>query len=66
MDNLTAADYRLLLSLLKFAIVEPEQRDRVHYALLLRMAMCAEPDKGPHAHARSGDPVPGMPGAVYL
>lgn len=33
MDDLTAADYRLLLSLLKFAIVAPEQRERVQSAL---------------------------------
>lgn len=28
-EPLTAADYRLLLSLLKFAIVAPDQRERV-------------------------------------
>jgi hypothetical protein len=33
MDDLTAADFRLLLSLLKFAIVAPEQRERVQSAL---------------------------------
>lgn len=41
MDDLTAADYRLLLSLLKFAIVAPEQRERVQGALEEEMA-CAE------------------------
>jgi hypothetical protein len=33
MGELKAADYRLLLSLLKFAIVAPEQRERVQAAL---------------------------------
>lgn len=33
MDDLTAADYRLLLSLLAYAIVAPDQRARVQGAL---------------------------------
>jgi len=46
MDDLTAADFRLLLSLLKFAIVAPDQRDRVQSALEQEMA-CAEAWENP-------------------
>lgn len=38
MDELNSADYRLLLSLLKFAIVAPDQRERVQGALEEAMA----------------------------
>jgi len=34
MDDLTATDYRLLLSLLGYAIVLPEQRYRIERALM--------------------------------
>jgi hypothetical protein len=41
LEPVTAADCRLLLSLLKFAIVAPDQRERVQSALEQEMA-CAE------------------------
>jgi hypothetical protein len=41
MDDLTAADYRLLLSLLGHAIVAPEQRERVEMALEIGMYRAA-------------------------
>lgn len=48
MDELTAADYRLLLSLLKFAIVAPDQRERVQGALE-EAQEAAEVDEAPPA-----------------
>jgi hypothetical protein len=56
MDDLTAADYRLLLSLLKFAIVAPEQRDRVQSALEQEMA-CAEAWENPQPARGTAPPL---------
>lgn len=77
MDPVNAADCRLLLSLLKYAIVPPDQLERLEAWLRAKEAALTAMETQEkelrelantpvdHSKDRTGDTVPGMPGAIY-